>query len=131
MYFQILVTYFKSKEFGYSEPKFSLFKLKWLEKHRVNAFSQSEIEHFECCDDDWFTSDAPSNEDIVSLIEENNDLTDDSSSDMENEVDASSGSSISNAKAAVNILKNFFATEIVDKNVRCSFLIFNKKIHLI
>ncbi|GBM84814.1 hypothetical protein AVEN_47759-1 [Araneus ventricosus] len=26
------------------------------EKHGVNAFSQNEIEHFECCDDDVITS---------------------------------------------------------------------------
>ncbi|GBO37480.1 hypothetical protein AVEN_268933-1, partial [Araneus ventricosus] len=26
------------------------------EKNRVNAFSQNEIEHFECCDDDAITS---------------------------------------------------------------------------
>ncbi|GBM81374.1 hypothetical protein AVEN_172007-1 [Araneus ventricosus] len=26
------------------------------EKHRVNAFSQNEIEHFECCDDDVIAS---------------------------------------------------------------------------
>ncbi|GBN65081.1 hypothetical protein AVEN_233794-1 [Araneus ventricosus] len=57
-----------------------------------------------------------------------NDLIDDSSSDMEDGGDASSGPSISDAKATVKILQNFFATETEDKNVRYSFLIIDKKI---
>ncbi|GBM90345.1 hypothetical protein AVEN_47485-1 [Araneus ventricosus] len=40
---------------------------KWLEKHGVNAFSQNEIEHFECCDDDVITCGEVSEEDIVAL----------------------------------------------------------------
>ncbi|GBM03439.1 hypothetical protein AVEN_16927-1, partial [Araneus ventricosus] len=72
-------------------------------------------------------SDAPSDEDIVSLSKEKNDFIDDSSSDMQDEGGASSGSSISGAKAAVNILQNFFATEAVDKNAMHSFLIIDKK----
>ncbi|GBO34190.1 hypothetical protein AVEN_255350-1 [Araneus ventricosus] len=43
---------------------------KWLEKHGVNAFSQNEIEHFECCDDDVITSGEGSEEDIVALVNE-------------------------------------------------------------
>ncbi|GBN51771.1 Tigger transposable element-derived protein 4 [Araneus ventricosus] len=41
---------------------------KLLEKHGVNAFSQNEIEHFECCDDDVLTSGEVSEEDIVGLV---------------------------------------------------------------
>ncbi|GBM68579.1 hypothetical protein AVEN_234028-1, partial [Araneus ventricosus] len=86
---------------------------KWLEKHRVNTFSQSEI---------VITSDEPSDEDIVFLIKEKNGLIDDSSSDMEEEGDGSSGPSIPDTKAAVNILQDFFATETVDKNAMYSLL---------
>ncbi|GBM86712.1 hypothetical protein AVEN_222233-1 [Araneus ventricosus] len=57
------------------------------EKHEVNAFSQNEIEHFECCDDDVITSGEVSEEDIGALVNEKkkpNSIVD-SSSDMEEE----------------------------------------------
>ncbi|GBM83452.1 hypothetical protein AVEN_86705-1 [Araneus ventricosus] len=57
------------------------------EKHGVNAFSQNEIEHFECCDDDVITSGEVSEEDIVALVNEKNNSIVDSSSDMEKEQD--------------------------------------------
>ncbi|GBL99262.1 hypothetical protein AVEN_177302-1 [Araneus ventricosus] len=38
------------------------------EKHGVNAFSQNEIEHFECCDDDVVGSGEVSEGDIVALV---------------------------------------------------------------
>ncbi|GBN15571.1 hypothetical protein AVEN_102151-1 [Araneus ventricosus] len=44
------------------------------EKHGVNAFSQNEIEHFECCDDDLITSEEVSEEDIVALVNEKKNL---------------------------------------------------------
>ncbi|GBN99956.1 hypothetical protein AVEN_157626-1 [Araneus ventricosus] len=37
------------------------------EKHGVNAFSQNEIKHFECCDDDVITSGEVSEEDIAAF----------------------------------------------------------------
>ncbi|GBN46609.1 hypothetical protein AVEN_118149-1 [Araneus ventricosus] len=37
------------------------------ERHRANTFSQNEIEHFECCDDDVVISGEVSEEDIVAL----------------------------------------------------------------
>ncbi|GBN64093.1 hypothetical protein AVEN_146494-1 [Araneus ventricosus] len=40
------------------------------EKHGVNAFSQNEIEHFECCDDDVITSGEVGEEDIMALVNE-------------------------------------------------------------
>ncbi|GBL87121.1 hypothetical protein AVEN_218806-1 [Araneus ventricosus] len=40
------------------------------EKYEVNAFSQNEIEHLECCDDDVITSGEVSEEDIVALVNE-------------------------------------------------------------
>ncbi|GBM78516.1 hypothetical protein AVEN_141610-1 [Araneus ventricosus] len=40
------------------------------ETHGVNAFSQNEIEHFECCDDDVITSGEVSEEDIVASVNE-------------------------------------------------------------
>ncbi|GBN77347.1 hypothetical protein AVEN_141530-1 [Araneus ventricosus] len=40
------------------------------EKHGVNAFSQNEIRHFECCDDDVITSGEVSEEDFVELVNE-------------------------------------------------------------
>ncbi|GBM21023.1 hypothetical protein AVEN_5742-1 [Araneus ventricosus] len=43
---------------------------KCLEKHGVKAFSQNEIEHLECCDDDAITSGEMSEEDIVALVNE-------------------------------------------------------------
>ncbi|GBM95338.1 hypothetical protein AVEN_115465-1 [Araneus ventricosus] len=57
------------------------------EKHGVNAFSQKEIEHFECCDDDVITSGEVSEEDIVALVNERHNSVVDSSSDMEEEQD--------------------------------------------
>ncbi|GBM32726.1 hypothetical protein AVEN_69631-1 [Araneus ventricosus] len=59
------------------------------EKHGVNAFSQNEIEHFECCDDDVTISGEVSEEDIVALVNEKNKSIVDSSSDMEEEQDES------------------------------------------
>ncbi|GBN82026.1 hypothetical protein AVEN_89711-1 [Araneus ventricosus] len=50
--------------------KILAFQAKWVEKHRVKAFSQSEIEHFECCDDGSIASDGPADDDIVSLKRE-------------------------------------------------------------
>ncbi|GBN17440.1 hypothetical protein AVEN_179704-1 [Araneus ventricosus] len=57
------------------------------EKHGVNAFSQNEIEHFECCDDDVITSGEVSEKDIVALVNEKHNSIVDSSSDMEEELD--------------------------------------------
>ncbi|GBM85434.1 hypothetical protein AVEN_133964-1 [Araneus ventricosus] len=57
------------------------------EKHGVNAFSQNEIEHFECCDDNVITSGEMSEEDIKALVNEKNNSIVDSSSDMEEEQD--------------------------------------------
>ncbi|GBM52445.1 hypothetical protein AVEN_214537-1 [Araneus ventricosus] len=59
----------------------------WLEKHGVNAFSENEIEHFECCDEDVITSREVNEEDIVVLLNEKNNFIRDSSSDMEKEQD--------------------------------------------
>ncbi|GBN02279.1 hypothetical protein AVEN_238161-1 [Araneus ventricosus] len=80
---------------------------KCLEKYGVNAFSQNEIEHFECCDDDAITSGEMSEEDIVALVNEKNNSIVDSSSDMEEE-QVETGPSIADAKAAANVLNNFF-----------------------
>ncbi|GBO30355.1 hypothetical protein AVEN_146976-1 [Araneus ventricosus] len=57
------------------------------EKNGVNAFSQNEIEYFECCGDDAITSGEVSEEDIVALVNEKNNSIVDSSSDMEKEQD--------------------------------------------
>ncbi|GBO29983.1 hypothetical protein AVEN_138825-1 [Araneus ventricosus] len=65
------------------------------EKHGVNAFSQNEIENFEC-DDYVITSGEVSVEDIVALVNEKNSIVD-SSSDMEEEQDGP-WPSIANAK---------------------------------
>ncbi|GBO04368.1 hypothetical protein AVEN_213928-1 [Araneus ventricosus] len=67
------------------------------EKQGVNAFSQNEIEHFECCDDDVITSGEVSEEDIVALVNAKNNSTVDSSLDMEEEQDEP-GHSIVDAK---------------------------------
>lgn len=102
---------------------------KWLEKHGVNVFSEKEIEHFECCDDDVVTSGEISEEEIVTFIKEkNNSIVDPSSDIEEEEVDVTSGPSIADAKAAVNILNNFFATENIDKCIMDSFERVDKKI---
>ncbi|GBN19669.1 hypothetical protein AVEN_92708-1 [Araneus ventricosus] len=98
---------------------------KWLEKHGENAFSQNEIEHFECCDDDVITSGEVSEEDIVAPVNEKNNSTVDSSSDMEEEQDEP-GPSIADAKAAANVLNNFFATENIGKHVVDLFKIVDK-----
>ncbi|GBM33580.1 hypothetical protein AVEN_181826-1 [Araneus ventricosus] len=91
-------------------------------------FPKAKIEHFECFDDDLITFDAPSAEDIVSLIKEKNNLIGNSCSYMKDKGDASLGPTISGAKAAVNIFQNFFATETVDKNVMYSFMIIDETI---
>ncbi|GBM40094.1 hypothetical protein AVEN_246004-1 [Araneus ventricosus] len=73
------------------------------EKHRVNAFSQNEIEYFECCDDDVNTSGEVSEEAIVALVKGKNISIVDSSSDMEREQDEPS---LSNCRCK-NVLNNF------------------------
>ncbi|GBL72257.1 hypothetical protein AVEN_115221-1 [Araneus ventricosus] len=102
---------------GYFEKDLVMFNrgghLSWCQpgkgtkKHGVNAFSQNEIEHFECCDDDVIISGEVSEEDIVALVNEKNNSIVDSSSDMEEEQDEP-GPSIPDAKAAANVLNNFF-----------------------
>ncbi|GBN62228.1 hypothetical protein AVEN_266106-1 [Araneus ventricosus] len=72
-----------------------------------------------CCDDDLVASDAASDEVIVSLTKEKNDLINDSSSDMEGEGEASSGPSIFYAKVAVNFCQSFFTTE-TEKKMLCT-----------
>ncbi|GBL90434.1 hypothetical protein AVEN_178861-1 [Araneus ventricosus] len=75
------------------------------EKHGVNAFSQNEIEHFECCDDDVITSGEVGEEDILALINEKNNSIVDSSSDMEEEQDEPWPSiSESKTKTSTNML---------------------------
>ncbi|GBO23412.1 hypothetical protein AVEN_102770-1 [Araneus ventricosus] len=100
---------------------------KWLEKHGVNAFSQNEIEHFECCGDDVITSGEVSEEDIVALVNGKNNSIVVSSSDMEEEQDEP-GPSIADAKAAANVLNNFSATENIDEHVVDVFKIVVKKL---
>ncbi|GBO14629.1 hypothetical protein AVEN_76237-1 [Araneus ventricosus] len=89
---------------------------KWLEEHGVNAFSQNEIEHFECCDDDVITTWEVSEEDIVALVNEKNNSIVNSSSDMEEEQDEPRPS-IADAIAAANVLNIFFATGNIDEHV--------------
>ncbi|GBO41531.1 hypothetical protein AVEN_198735-1 [Araneus ventricosus] len=57
------------------------------EKHGVNVFSQNEIEHSECCDDDFISSGEVSEEDIVALVNQKKNFIVDSSSDMEKKQD--------------------------------------------
>ncbi|GBN31365.1 hypothetical protein AVEN_127270-1 [Araneus ventricosus] len=97
---------------------------KWLEKHGVNNFSQNEIEHFECCDDDVITSGEVSEEDIVAIVNEKRNSIVHSSSDMEDEP----GPSIADTKAAANVLNNFFATGNIEEHVVDLFKIVDKKI---
>ncbi|GBN55028.1 hypothetical protein AVEN_21818-1 [Araneus ventricosus] len=92
------------------------------EKHGVNAFSQNEIEHFECCDDDVIASGEVSEADIEALINEKNNSIVDSSSDMEEEQGEHS-------IADANVLEQIFATENNDKHVVDLFKIVNKKFH--
>ncbi|GBO32519.1 hypothetical protein AVEN_267580-1 [Araneus ventricosus] len=91
------------------------------EKHGVNAFSQNEIEHFECCDDDAITSGEVSEEDIVALVNENNNSIVDSSSYMEEEQDESWPS-------IADVLNNFFATGNIDEHVVDLFKILDKNL---
>ncbi|GBM29145.1 hypothetical protein AVEN_97424-1 [Araneus ventricosus] len=74
------------------------------------------------------TSREVSEEDIVTLVnEKKNTIIIDSSSDMEEEQDEP-GPSIADAKAAANILNNFFATENIDEHVVDLFKIVDEKI---
>ncbi|GBN47713.1 hypothetical protein AVEN_132826-1 [Araneus ventricosus] len=82
------------------------------EKHGVNAFSQNEIEHFECCDDDVITSGEVSEEDIVALVNEKNNSIVDSSSDMEEEQDEPC-TSIADAKT----FRTIFLTQKTSTNM--------------
>ncbi|GBL73265.1 hypothetical protein AVEN_159313-1 [Araneus ventricosus] len=93
----------------------------------MNAFSQNEIEHFECCDDNVITSGEVSEEDIVAIVNEKNNCIVDSSSDMEEEQDEPEPST-EDAKAAANDLNNFFATENIDEHVVDLFKIVDKKL---
>ncbi|GBM87221.1 hypothetical protein AVEN_129737-1 [Araneus ventricosus] len=100
---------------------------KCLEKHGVNAFSQNEIEHLECCDNDVISSGEVSEEDIVALVNDENNSIVDSSSDIEEEQDEP-GPSIADANAAANFLNNFFATGNIDEHVVDLFKIVDKKL---
>ncbi|GBL87089.1 hypothetical protein AVEN_218781-1 [Araneus ventricosus] len=94
------------------------------EKHGENAFSQNEIEHFECCDYDVITSGEVSEEGIVALVNEEKNSIVDSSSDIEEEQDEP-WLSIADAKTFWTI---FFATENIDEHVVNLFKIEDKKI---
>ncbi|GBO04385.1 hypothetical protein AVEN_243932-1 [Araneus ventricosus] len=109
------------------EEVYNLPLSKCLEKHGVNAFSQNEIEHLECCDNDAITSGEVSEEDIVALVNEKNNSIVHSSSDIEEEQDEP-GPSIVDAKAAANVLNNFFATGKIDEHVVDLFKIVDKKL---
>ncbi|GBM53272.1 hypothetical protein AVEN_128437-1 [Araneus ventricosus] len=85
------------------QTKIPTFQAKWLEKHRVNAFSEAKFNVLNVV----ITSDVPSDEDIVSLIKEKNDLIDDSSSDMEDRGDTSSCPSISDVKGSCEHFSKF------------------------
>ncbi|GBM33729.1 hypothetical protein AVEN_47035-1 [Araneus ventricosus] len=101
----------QKQEIRTHQNKITTLQSKWFEKYRVNTLSEREIEYFECCNNDLIASDVPNDKDTFSLRKDNIYLIDNSTSGMEDEGDASSGLSISDAKAAVNTLRNFFATE--------------------
>ncbi|GBM33732.1 hypothetical protein AVEN_47038-1 [Araneus ventricosus] len=102
----------QKQEVRTQQNKIPTLQSKWFVNYRVNTLSGSEIEYFECYNDDLITSDVPNGKDTFSLRKDNIYLIDDSSSGMEDEGDESSDPSISDAKAAVNTLRNFFATGI-------------------
>ncbi|GBN52905.1 hypothetical protein AVEN_109409-1 [Araneus ventricosus] len=94
------------------------------EKHGVNAFSQNEIEHFECCDDDVITSGEVSEEDIVALVNEKKPTL--------LQIVSRNGGRTRRTTAfncrCKNVLNNFFATENIDEHVVDLFKIVDKKI---
>ncbi|GBM87635.1 hypothetical protein AVEN_235171-1 [Araneus ventricosus] len=96
------------------------------EEHGVNAkaFSQNEIEHFECCDDDVITSVEVSEEDIVTLVNEKKQL--------DCRFVFRYGGKTRRTKAFncryKNVLKNFFATGNIDEHVVDLFKIVDKKL---
>lgn len=98
----------------------------WLEKHNVNLFPREEIEHFETIDSEVITSDIMTDDDIVSELKEKNDANEDDF--LPSDESEMSAPSISDVKAATNILSTFFSTENVDKKTMDAFLIVDKKI---
>ncbi|GBM70258.1 hypothetical protein AVEN_270831-1 [Araneus ventricosus] len=94
------------------------------EKRRVNAFSQNEIEHFECCDDDVITSRKVSEEDIVALVnEKNNSIVDRLQIWRKNKMNH--GLQLQMQKRFEQF---FFATENIDEHAVDLFKIVDKKI---
>ncbi|GBM03527.1 hypothetical protein AVEN_95418-1 [Araneus ventricosus] len=93
------------------------------EKHGVNAFSQNEIEHFECCDDDVITSGEASEGDIVALVNEKNQLY---CRSVFRYGGRTRRTMTFNCRCK-NVLNNFFATENIDEHVVDLFKIVDKK----
>ncbi|GBM33572.1 hypothetical protein AVEN_197322-1 [Araneus ventricosus] len=94
------------------------------EKHVVNAFSQNEIEHFECCDDDVITSGEVSEEDIVALVNEKKQLN----CRFVFRYGGRTRPTMAFNCRCKNVLNNFFATENSDEHVLNLFKIVDKKI---
>ncbi|GBL95780.1 hypothetical protein AVEN_709-1 [Araneus ventricosus] len=93
------------------------------EKHGLNAFSQNEIENFECYDDDVITSGEVS-EDIVALVNEKKQLY----CRFLFRYGGRTRRTMAFNCRCKNVLNNFFATENIDEHVVDLFKIVDKKI---
>ncbi|GBO24777.1 hypothetical protein AVEN_88795-1 [Araneus ventricosus] len=94
------------------------------EKHGVNAFSQNEIEHFECCDDYVITSGEMSEEDIMALVNEKKQLY----CRFVFRYGGTTRRTMAFNCRCKNVLNNFFATENIDEHVVDLLKIVDKKI---
>ncbi|GBO27620.1 hypothetical protein AVEN_239946-1 [Araneus ventricosus] len=94
------------------------------EKHGVNAFSQNEIEHFECCDDDVVTSGEVSEEDIVALVNEEKQLY----CRFVFRYGGRTRRTMAFNCRCKNVLNNFFVTGNIDEQVLDLFKIVDKKL---
>ncbi|GBN90243.1 hypothetical protein AVEN_41543-1 [Araneus ventricosus] len=94
------------------------------EKHAVNAFSQNEIERFECCDDDVMTSGGVSKEDIVALVNVKKQLY---CRFVFRYGERTRRTMAFNCRCK-NVLNNFFATGNIDEHVVDLFKIMDEKL---
>ncbi|GBN13418.1 hypothetical protein AVEN_116341-1 [Araneus ventricosus] len=94
------------------------------EKHGVKAFSQNEIEHFECCDDDVITFGKVSEDDIGALVNEKKQLY----CRFVFRCGGRTRRTMAFDCRCKYVLNNFFATGNIDEHIVSLFKIEDKKL---
>lgn len=101
---------------------------KWIEKHGITPFSEFDMELFEMCDNDVIISGDLSDGDIVEEIKLKNGDIEDCSSDEYEEIEQTESDlpTITDAKAAIQVLNKFLVTQNIDPKVMETFQLFDK-----